>query len=326
MKHEDDHTLFLWDMLPDFELDYEQGSLQGGLLASSPRNFSLCSEMRTRKIPPECPWPLVSNRGVQIRLHLKELPQDSWSLVGLDNGRRPWVGIRSVQLAALCCQIDDSSNLPQWPLGSSPGETIVALVLWQPADAGAGVFHRYPGRYVKVRVNDVLESWKLTSCMIMSPSHSKGGIHRYGGLSISQGEYETRLVDERETCAGGEYLLSTAHLKGVLFTVIQYEQGRSTNILHAGRLPSSPPDETLAKKRFRDAEVTMEAPTEQLTTTRPGPGPAMRNVWVFGEQSLELVLTVSTEARRDGKEASQSRFKVSKLATKLTVVFRPIRQ
>ncbi|ROW08618.1 hypothetical protein VPNG_06142 [Cytospora leucostoma] len=146
MKHEDDHTLFLWGLLPDFWFDYGQGSLRGGLLARSPRNFSICPEMRTRKIPPECPWPLVSNRGVQIRFHLKPLPQDSWSLVGLDNGRHPWVGIRSVQLAALCCQIDDSSNLQPWPLGSTPGETVVALVLWQPAEAGPGVFHRYPGR------------------------------------------------------------------------------------------------------------------------------------------------------------------------------------
>ncbi|KAK7735272.1 hypothetical protein SLS53_007663 [Cytospora paraplurivora] len=194
MKHEDDHTLFLWDLLADSEFDYGQDSLRGGLLARSPRNFRSCPKMSIRKIPPECPWPLVSNRGVQIGFHLKTLPQDSWSLVGLDNGRHNWVEIRSVQLAALCCQIDDSSNLQPWPLGSPPGETVVALVLWQPAEAGPGVFHRYPGRYVKVRVSEVMQCWKLTSCLILNPSPPKDKDSAYGVYSIETSPTSTNLA------------------------------------------------------------------------------------------------------------------------------------
>ncbi|KUI73616.1 Vegetative incompatibility protein HET-E-1 [Cytospora mali] len=320
MKHLDDHTLFLWDLPPQAE--NKSFRILSGLLASSPQSFYGSPKMRTRELPPECPWPLVSNRGVQIRLRLKAVPEISWAQFDFNKGLYTSVGPRSVQLAALCCQVDSTSIQQESPLETPIGGSVVALVLWQPRDAGPGVFYRNPGQYVKVSIVEVLKSWKLTSCLILNSAHSVVNDYVYRGLSISQGDCETRLMESREIGPRKEYLLSTKYVKGVLHTVIRLEyifvpqsHQHVPGKLQAGRLPAWPSDEETAKKRFGDAGRFMEVESESVRVTRPGFGPAARKVWIFEDESLELVLTLSNEAQEGNVNAAR-----------LIVTFRPIRR
>lgn len=331
MKHEDDHTLFLWDLPShsgsDLYSDYD------GLLAKSPRNFSTCTKMSTQKIPPECPWPLVSNRGVQIRFYLKTVP--AWTRFGFgppvdEDGFPNPLAPRSVQIAALCCQLEDTDMVKLLSLGPSEGDSVVALVLWQPKGMGPGVFYRKPGQYVSVSVSEVTKSWKLTSCLILNSPRVTGHTCNYRGLSISKGDSnETRLVESCEVGYLREYLLSTTHEKGVLHTVVRldccFKLLQFTGRLRAGRLPPWPSDEATARKRFRLAEAGMEVATEEVKVTKLGLGPVVRKVWVFSDEALELVLTLFNEGhegagRRDGGVALPA------ISTKLVVTFRPIRK
>ncbi|KUI59367.1 Vegetative incompatibility protein HET-E-1 [Cytospora mali] len=320
MKHVDDHTLFLWDLPPQAE--NKSFRTLSGLLASSPRSFYRSSKMRTRELPPECPWPLVSNRGVQIRLRLKAVPEISWAQFDFNKGLYTSVGPRSVQLAALCCQVESTSIQQESSIETPAGESVVALVLWQHRDAGPGVFYRNPGQYVKVSIAEVLKSWKLTSCLILNSAHSVGDDYVYRGLSISQGDCKTRLIESHEIGPRKEYLLSTTYVKGVLHTVIRLEyifvpqsHQHVPGKLQAGRLPAWPSDEETAKKRFGDADRFMEVERENVRVTRLGFGPAARKVWVFEDESLELVLMLSNEAQEGNVNAA-----------KLIVTFRPIRR
>lgn len=332
MKHQDDHTLFLWD-LPSHS-GSELVSDYNGLLARSPRSFSTCPGMNTRKIPPESPWPLVSNRGVQIRFHLKAVPQESWMRFGLEapveeDGLANPLSPRSVQLAALCCQLEATSMKKLLPFGPAEGESVVAMVLWQPREVGPGVFYRKPALYVRVSIDEVSRSWKLTSCLIRNAPRLEAHTCNYRGLSISKGDCETRLVECHEVGSVREYLLSTSHTKGVLHTVIRlnccFMFHQFTGRLQAGRLPAWPSDEATAKKRFRLGGAAMELATEEVKVTRPGLGPVVRKVWVFGDESLELVLILFNEGHEGGGGRAGGAT-LPAIATKLVVTFRPIRQ
>lgn len=215
------------------------------------------------------------------------------------------------------------------PFRSAEDESVVALVLCTVKGMGPGVFYRATGQYVRVSIGEVSRSWKLTLCLILNSPYSEGHIGNYRGLSISKGDCETRLVECREAASARDYLLSTSHGKGVLHTVVRLEchftLHQFTGKLRAGRLPSWPSDEATAKKRFRLARAPMEAATEEAQATRLGLGPVVRKVWVFGDESLELVLTLLNEGY-EGGSGREGDATFPAFATKLIVNFRPISQ
>ena len=214
------------------------------------------------------------------------------------------------------------------PFGPDTGDSVVAILLWQPERAGSGVFYRKPGQYVRVSKGEVMQSWRLTSCFVLDSPNPIDQPLLYRGLSISQGSCETRLVATREKGLWKGYLLSVTHGRGILYVAIGFQcsfrgsffDGR----IQAGRLPSWPSDESTAKKRFQGS-LNME---EQVDETRPikfGPGPTLRKVWVFEDESLELVLTLFNEAHGQGSQ-SENDSTLSKLSSKLLVSFREFRK
>lgn len=288
IKHQDDPTLFLWSPFVLGQtrwqkIPFTRSSVQcmrlirvpehrcAGLLADNPRCFHSSSSMEIQNLPPERPWPLVSKRGVRIQLHLCSVPKKWWVDIGFTIHSRP----RSIHLAALACKLENSKTQQLLHFSGREGdECIVALVLWQPEEAEPGVFYRWPDRYIRVSVKQVLDSWKVTSCLVLNSLHpTKKVIFIYDGLSIIQGDCETRLVASQlhHTMS---YLLSTTHENGVLHTVVRLNPAQCYDDdynLSAGRLPAQPSDEAKAKKLFQDLNLDMalKSSREGVRVTRP---------------------------------------------------------